>query len=312
VDFALKQSTLPSRLPSSRWLILAAAVLAFGATYFALCEEEIRLRDERLAALDSQVRFAVISADTKIEIELQQLRDLAQSAALKRRQFDEFYLEARVFAERTRRQVVLHDVMQNAQIFNTVYPLHANLQEGARFIHKSEIDRLRPDRAYVSNLFYAPLVQKNLIAAAVPVSEGGRVLYLLGVAVETAEILAALKDVSFVAGTITAIVDRKGTIVARSAENDSFTGRTAPTNAAARAEKSGRYKSVTFDGTPVNISYLQSELSGWAAVSFVQDRSDSQWPLVAALLAALFTIVCGSILVVVRHAAKRLMREDES
>jgi hypothetical protein len=312
LDIALKDRRPQLRLPSNRWLILAAALLAFGATYFVLCTEEIRLRDERLAVLDSQVRFAVISADTRIEIELQQLRDLAESAALKRRQFGEFYREARVFAGRTRRQVVLHDVLQNTQIFNTVYPLHTRLQEGARFMMKSEIDSLRPDRAYVSNLFYAPLVQKNLIAAAVPVSEDGRVLYLLGVAVEAAEIFAALKDVSFAADTITTIVDRRGTIVARSADNDRFTGRTAPSNAAAQAEKGGRYKGVSFDGTPINLSYLQSDLSGWAAVSFVQDRTDSQWPLVAALFAALFTVVCSSILVIGRHAAKRPTRKGKS
>lgn len=260
---------------------------------------------EVLNALDAQARFAIISADTRVQIEVQQLRDLAASENLARRQFEAFYKEARAFGARTRRQVVLFDVQRNTQIFIIAYEMNARLREGARFMDKAELDRLRPDQPYISNLFYAPLAQKNLIAVAVPVSKDGRVLYLLGVAVSPAEIFAAVKDVNFMADTITAIVDRKGVILARTAENDKFAGRKAPRNIAEREEKSGRLRGATFDGTPIRLSYLQSELSGWAAVSFVRDQQDSKWPLVAALIAALAVVVLGSIGVIVSNADQR-------
>jgi hypothetical protein len=306
VDIALlRRGSLPGLLPSKRWLILLAAAFVSAATYLAVCTLIERGHDKVLNAIDAQARFAVISVDTKIAIELQQLRELAASDRFQRREFEAFYEEARAFATRTRRQVVLLDVPGNTQIFNTAYPMHVPLREGARFLQKSELDRVRADRPYVSNLFYAPLAQKSLIAVAIPMSEGEQVLYLLGVALEPAEILAAVKDATFAKDTVTLIVDRTGIILARSKENDAYAGRAAPRNMAERQEKSGRMKGTSFDGTPIDLSYTQSELTGWAAVSFARDRRDTYWPLIAALIVALAVIVLGSINAIVANARRR-------
>jgi hypothetical protein len=305
VDIALlRRASLPG-LPSKRWLILLTAAFASVATYLGVCTLIERGHDEVLDAIDAQARFAVISVDTKIAVELQQLRDLAASDRFRRRAFEAFYEEARTFAARTRRQVVLLDVPGNTQIFNTAYPMHVPLREGARFMQKSELDRVQADRPYISNLFYAPLAQKSLIAAAIPIAEGERMLYLLGVALEPAEILGAIKDATFAKDTVTLIVDRMGIVLARSTENDAYAGRAAPRNMAERPEKSGRMKGTSFDGTPIDLSYTQSELTGWAAVSFARDRRDSYWPLIAALIVALAVIVLGSINAIVANARRR-------
>lgn len=305
MDFALKERRWPFRLPSNTWLVLAAAVFAFGVTFAVLCFKEIRAQEQRLAALDSQARFAIITVDTKIAIELQQLRDLAESNSFKRNEFEKFYEEARLFAARTRRQVVLHDVRTNQQIFNTAYPLNANLHEGARFVQESEIGRVRANEPYISSLFYAALAQKNLIAVAVPVVEGGKVRYLLGVAIDPLEILIAVRYATLVKGTVTSIVDRGGVILARSEKNDSYAGRKAPTNTAERSKPSGRFNSKTFDGTPVNLSYLRSDLTGWTAVSYEHDRGNSLWPHVAGLIAALAAVVLSLLFIVVASARAR-------
>lgn len=311
MDFAdTQQRASALRLPSKAWLIALIAAFVFALAFASMREASERSHEEVLTALDAQVRFAVISVDTRIEVEIQQLRDLAASERFKRREFDEFFKEARAFAQRTRRQVVLFDVPRNTQVFNTAYD--ARLADGARFMQKSELDSLRPDRPYISNLFYAPLVQKNLIAVGVPVTEGGRILYLLGVALDPAEILSAVKEATLTKGTVTAVVDRNGVILARSAENDRYAGREAPANATKRPEKSGRYKSATFDGVPIDLSYLQSELTGWAAVSFVPDRSDSKWPLAAALIAALAVVLLGSIRAIVSNAGRRRATDSGS
>jgi len=305
VDFALKERRWPFRLPSNIWLIPAAAVFAFGVTFAVLCFKEIRAQEQRLAALDSQARFAIITVDTKIAIELQQLRDLAESNSFKRNEFEKFYEEARLFAARTRRQVVLHDVRTNQQIFNTAYPLNANLHESARFVQPGELDRVRANEPYISSLFYAALAQKNLIAVAVPVAEGGKVRYLLGVAIDPLEILVAVRDATLVKGTVTAIVDRSGMVLARSENNDRYAGRKAPTNTAARPEPSGRFKGHTFDGAPINLSFLKSNLTGWAAVSFEYDRGDRLWPHVAGLIAALAAVVLSLLFIAVSSARAR-------
>ncbi len=305
MDIALlRRASLPG-LSSKRWLILLTAAFASAATYLAVCTLIERGHDEVLDAIDAQARFAVISVDTKIAVELQQLRDLAASDRFRHRAFEAFYEEARAFAARTRRQVVLLDVPGNTQIFNTAYPMHLPLREGARFMQKSELDRVQADRPYISNLFYAPLAQKSLIAVAIPIAEGERVLYLLGIALEPAEILGAVKDVTFAKDTVTLIVDRMGIVLARSKENDTYIGRAAPRNMAERPEKSGRMKGTSFDGTPIDLSYTQSELTGWAAVSFARDRRDSYWPLIAALIVALAVIVLGSINAIVANASRR-------
>jgi len=305
VDFALKEQRRPLRLPSNTWLIFAAAVFAFGVTFAVLCFNEIRAQEQRLAALDSQVRFAIITVDTKIAIELQQLRDLAESDSFRRNEFEKFHGEARLFAERTHRQVVLHDVRNNTQILNTAYPPGANLHEGARFVQPGELSRVRANEPYISSLFYAPLAQKNLIAVAVPVTEGGNVRYLLGVAIDPLEILAAVRDATLVKGTVTSIVDRDGVILARSEKNDSYAGRKAPANTAERSKPSGRFNSKTFDGTPVNLSYLRSDLTGWTAVSYEHDRGNSLWPHVAGLIAALAAVVLSLLFIVVASARAR-------
>jgi hypothetical protein len=304
VETTLKFRTSSLSL-SKAWLIITAAVLASGITYATVCLEISRVREEKLAALDAQAHFAVVAVDSKIEVELQQLRDLISSDRLKHRQFEEFYKEASFFAQRTRRQVVLHDVARNTQIFNTAYPLNANLQEGARFSQKSVIDGLKPDRPFISNVFYAKLAQKNLIAVAIPISEDGRVLYLLGVVLDPIEVLAAVKDGTYVKDTVTTVVDRNGIVLARSVDNDKYAGRKAPSIVAARSEKSGRFKGKNLDGVPIDIFYLQSELTGWAAVSFVQDRSDLRWPLTAALLAGLVVTLLGLASSILLNASRR-------
>ncbi len=302
MDFALKQSSPPLKFPTSNGLVLAAAVLAFGATFSVLCVQESREQEKQLAALDRQARFAVLTVDTKIEIELQQLRELAESDSFQRRQFNDFYHVARQFAQGTRRQIVLHDVQRNAQIFNTDHPLNANLHEGAKFLQQAELDRVRANEPYISGLFYARLAQKNLIAVAVPVTEAGSVRYLLGVAVDPHEILAAVKDATLAKGTVTSIVDHNGTLLARSEENDRYAGRKAPINVAERQEPSGRYKATTFAGAPVNLSYLKSNLTGWVAISYEYDRGDRQWPFVAGLIAALVVVIFGFLLIVLASA----------
>lgn len=305
MDIALlRRGSLPG-LPSKRWLILLTAAFAAAVTYLAVCTLFERGHDKVLDAIDAQARFAVISVDTKIAIELQQLRELATSDRFRRREFEAFYEEARAFAARTRRQVVLLDVPGNTQIFNTAYPMHVPLREGARFLQKSELDRVQTDRPYISNLFYAPLAQKSLIAVAIPISEGERVLYLLGIALDPAEILRAMQDATFAKDTVTSIVDRMGIILARSKENDAYAGRAAPRNMAERPEKSGRMKGTSFDGAPIDLSYSQSELTGWAAVSFARDRRDTYWPLLVALVVALAVIVLGSINAILANARRR-------
>lgn len=311
MDFALKERCWPFRLPSNIWLIPAAAVLAFGVTFAVLCLAELRTQEKRLAALDSQVRFAIITVDTKIAIELQQLRDLAESDSFKRRQFDTFYDEARTFSEHTRRQVVLHDVRNNRQIFNTAYPPSANLHEGARFIQRSELDRVRANEPYISGLFYAALAQKNLIAVAIPETEDGKVRYLLGVAMDPIEIHAAVKDANLAKDTVTSVIDRSGVVLARSDGNNKYVGRKAPTNAAERSEQSGRFKGSSFDGAPINLSYLKSELTGWAAVSYEYDRGDRQWPHIAGLIAALAAAVLSLLFIAITSVRERWRREPD-
>ena len=167
------------------------------------------------------------------------------------------------------------------------------------------MDRARANEPYISGLFYASLAQKNLIAVAVPVEEEGKVRYLLGVAIDPLEILHAVKDATFAKGTVTSIVDRNGVMLARSENNDRYAGRKAPTNSAARPEPSGRFKSHAFDGAPINVSYLKSDLTGWAAASFEYDRGARFWPHVAGLIAALAAVVLSLLFMTVSSARTR-------
>jgi hypothetical protein len=64
-------------------------------------------------------------------------------------------------------------------------------------------------------------------------------------------------------------------------------------------------KGTSFDGTSIDLSYLQSDLTGWAAISFARDSGDSRWPFVAALIVALLVVVLGSLCVIVLNAGRR-------
>jgi hypothetical protein len=305
------RKSLSSRLFSIGSLTAFATLLAFAVTFAAIRIEAHRAYSEAFASLEGQAERAIAAADHLFQREAERLRGLAASGALRQRDFEAFYAEAAAFGKQHRRQVVLLDAVRNAQIINTAHAYGAYLEEGARFIQAGEMSRAIAAQAYLSNVFYAPLAKKNLVAVAVPVALDGNTAFVLGVPLDPLEFYGALKALVAEPGVMISIVDRNGVVIARSAENERYAGRAAPSNVTARPEKKGRFDGATLDGMPVSIAYMQSDVSGWASVAMTPNRDSSLWAFVTAAAVALGTLIlCLVAAVWIRASRRRLPQGD--
>jgi hypothetical protein len=305
VQPSVQKSSVFLRVFPASSMVLLAALLVFGLTSSAIRIAAYRAHSDALSALEGQAERTIAAVDNRIRFEADRLRSLAASHSILRRDFQAFHTEASAFGKQHRRQVVLLDVVRNTQIINTAHAFGAYLEEGARFMQPGEITRAVADTPYVSNVFYAPLAKKNLVAVAVPVVEEGRATFMLGVPLDLLEFHALLKAATPAANIMTALIDRNGVIIARSAENERYAGRAAPSNVNQRPEKKGRFDGVALDGTPISIAYVQSEFSGWASVSMTPNRDLALWAFVIASITALGVLITGILALVWFRASRR-------
>lgn len=121
-------------------------------------------------------------------------------------------------------------------------------------------------QSVLTDLFVGPVTGTFVIAMGVPVHRGAKVAYSLNVGLSPDRIASVVDRQVLPEGWIVAVLDRSGTIVARSRDSKRFVGQKAvtPLLQALDAQRDGSLETSSKEGIPVILSYTRSPTSGWA------------------------------------------------
>lgn len=271
---------MPARPPRPRKVRNARALLAllvagtlaplvvFGvATVFRMARDERAATERRL--LDS-ARALEDALDGEMTATARALEALGGSLALRRGDLAAFREEAlRVLATQPRWLAVTLFTPDGRRVVDTrpgtagVLPVFDSALDPG-----SLKEAVSTGRTTVSNLVESrPPGSSPAYAVRVPVASRGDVEWVL-TALTSADavgaIVAAPADEHVWTRTV---VDRAGTVVARSRAPETFVGRpaTQPFLARTRAAREGVYRDVTLDGAEAYVAFSHAALSGWTS-----------------------------------------------
>ena len=158
--------------------------------------------------------------------------------------------------------VVLSDA-SGRQLMNTLLkpgePLPAHGNPG---VVREVVESARP---VVSDLYVGGLLRRPLISVDVPVLREGRVAYVLSIGELPERFLDLLGRQKLPADWIGVVLDRSGTIVARTHGHERFVGaKAAPELLAHLAHgPEGAIEATSVEGIPIILAYSRSPQSGW-------------------------------------------------
>ncbi len=261
----------------SRLAVLAVAALAPMMLLFA-AEGYADYRAERARAGQRQMEVARSMAAT-VERELAGAVAGLQALALSPRlQVDDLpgfrKLALRFEATQPASSALLLLDQSGQQLINTHVPEGGQLRRRDRLAAaEAARDVFGLGRPHISNLFPRALNGKLIITADVPVFRDGRVIYDLSYVLPAARFGAIIAGQHLPAGTISAVFDRHGTIVARSPDPQHFTGGPAAPAllSALLSQPEGVVSGRSLEGTPLLTSFSRSEPSGWSVAIGVPD-----------------------------------------
>jgi len=218
------------------------------------------------------------------------LKTLALAPALQRWDLKVFYEFARNAAPSAESTIVLTD-LQGQQLLNTRLPFGEPLPQSKAFAGLRPPDK--PDGTLVSDLYFAPVGNRYSFALQVPVTRNGRTAAYLSIGSFAESLQRALEDQRMPKGWNAAVVDRKGTIVARRIAPAAFVGKpaTAELIEQIRQRPEGVFETVRLDNVKTFTAYTPISGTGWTfVVSMPKTELDAQ--ILAALnLTALITAV---------------------
>lgn len=293
-----------------RLVLLVSAVLipAFAAAALAvwfIYTEEQHAQEKNLK---EAARALALLVDNELQNSESLLRGLAVSPLLARGDLPAFYEHIKRLAPTPETTIVVTDA-SGAQLLNTRLPLDSKLP-GAR----ADVALLRAQaghsRVVVSDLFFAPVGTRHDFAVQVPVpaADNSPPRYYLGRGVSAQLLSDFLARQKLPPNWLASVVDRKGVIVARSAEAGKFVGKRSSGPIASKilsGAESGTNDGYTLEGKHVIAFFNRMPDAGWTAVlSVPADELREPGKHAALLLSALMAAILAGALFVARHYAR--------
>ncbi len=251
------------------WLVVIAMVpaLLFSAALIYLSAQE---REE---ALKADIEGAARLLAREVEAELQRttvaLEVLAVSNALVTDDLEQFHGLCRRALDTHPDWANIVVAGADAQhLLNLMVPYGSPLPPLSRpeLFHETA-ERRAP---VISNAIVGVLTHRLLTVVTLPVVRDDKVVYILAVAQE-ARNWETLLRARLPAGMHATLVDRNGTVIARTLENARFAGKAAPSvllKEVARNPEQGGVAGEALDGSIAHGAYRQVGLSGWTVAAF--------------------------------------------
>lgn len=256
-----------TKLGIREWLLALALAAILPVLLFA------GLTANRLAVNEQQARLTELEHRTEaaantIERYLQSQRELAitlaAAAMLPSGDLAAFYDFAKraMEAGKIGRSVALVDPA-GKMLLNTRRPFGADLPAAGDV--QGVAETLARKAPHIANLFKGAVSATHVFTVWAPVFRDGQLISLVGVTLEPRDLIAALREERLPAGWVSVVLDRQGTIVARTLAPEAVVGQSAaPATSQARMQGTrGAYSFTTREGVPASAYYIKLPENEW-------------------------------------------------
>ena len=256
------------RAPSIRsrlaLLVLAsvapAALLAVGLVVLEHRHDRDRLEGNSIAI----ARAMVHAIDRELVSMAASAQVLATSQRARSGQFDAFRQQAdEVTKLRIGSNIVLSGP-DGRQLLNTLRPPQEPLPMHGNPGQLREV--FATGRPVISDLYTGGVLRRHVMSVDVPVFRAGKVVFDLSIGETPERFRAILSEQDLPAGWIGVVLDRGGTIVARTQQHERFVGQRAAAALVKRVGEvpEGAIETTTLEGIPVISAFSRSPATGWA------------------------------------------------
>lgn len=241
--------------------LLVPAVLSMG---FLLAGADRQGRAQTYQQMLTTARALSGTVDRQTAVGIAVVETLASDQALQNGDLKEFDARARRVVEQRSGWVVVTDVA-GQQLINTLRPYGAPLPMVQR--PRQLTQALMVGQSRVSDLRVGRVAKRPVITVGARVDIKGQP-HLLAYVVEAASFTSVFRQQRVPDGWIATLVDGNYKVIARSADNAMWTGRTAPaaTIESLKRAREGIGRSVSLDGVPTAVAYTRSAQTGWTLI----------------------------------------------
>ena len=300
----------------NRLLLLVVAILVpsfIGAALAVAYVYVEQQKDQERGIAETGRAFALL-IDNEMRHQEGILRTLAASPALAAGEFGEFYQHARRAAEAVDAVAVLYDLDGKA-ILNTRRPLGVALTGRDPSNLPQLMERYGAARTLVSDVFFAPPVQRYDFMMQVPVLVDGKPRYHLVLGLHVGILQQLLERQDFPKAWIATVFDRNGRIAARSSDPRHYVGtllRERTRKLAATTDRDLVFPSHTLTGVPVRAQITTVPNSGWKVLIAIPSAEIRRVPMeAAALLAGMMAVLLVLAIAAGRWFASRAVAPIE-
>lgn len=164
----------------------------------------------------------------------------------------------------------------------------------------------------LTDVFIGPVTGKPILALGVPVKRGKQTVYSLNAGIFPERIAKVLLSQNLPSHWISAVLDSKGHIVARTHDMDRLVGKPAGPDLIrmSRQSSEGVLETITLEGIPVITAYSRSRVSDWCvAVGIPQAQltTELKRSLITLLIASML-VFASALWVAWRLAVTRVMK----
>ncbi|WP_290641509.1 hybrid sensor histidine kinase/response regulator [Aquabacterium sp.] len=273
------------------WLVAASMLPGMLLSAWFIVSDYQQHKAQAIQRAIAIARAGTASLDRDLAGTTAALRVLASSNSLHHDDLATFYLQAQ---DALPYQAISNYVLINEtghQMLNTLKPWGAALPAVGG---PPQLQRIfKTGEPVLTDVFTGPVTGKPILALGVPVKRDGHTLYSLNAGIFPERIAKVLMSQNLPHNWISAVLDSKGNIVARTHEMDRFVGKPAVPDLIrmSRQSSEGVLETITLEGIPVITAFSRSSVSDWSvAVGIPQTQ------LTAELKRSLFTLLIASML----------------
>jgi len=237
-------------------LSVALPLLAFLA---ALLWHSAAVEREQLEQRVLQVLGALADdLDRDLDRHLTILKTLATSQAVKEENWPVFYEQAKAGLQ-GRAYLILIDA-SGRQLVNTYLPYG---EQPAMTGDPETVRRMLATKAPVfSNLFTSLVAKRPVFNVSIPIVRDGEVRFVMSLGLLPADLVELLAGQRLGPEWVSMVWDKNGVVLARSRDNERYTGTTLPPGMREHEERA-MVRTANLDGTDVLHATSRSELAGW-------------------------------------------------
>lgn len=251
----------------SHYLLLAFSIVVPVAVFCSIALKMLQdaQHDSAIQRIEEGASLTAQVIDADIERAQSVLRALANSQALATGNLAQFHAEARHASASPGGWIILYDT-NGLQLVNTRRPFGDDLPVRP---DPQEVTRmLASGRGQVTGMKWGSALKNNFVMVETPIISASGRSYVLGQAFSPEHFAHSFSRRPIPSSWRLAILDRNGVIIARSAREADFVGKTVrpDTLEVINNSRSGVFKHLSGDGTEMYDAYTRSRLSDWSII----------------------------------------------